>query len=113
MDPFSFTGELIFLLLQQIKLEARRETSKTELSLNLKRVASEKGFEISDNHGEGNCMFLALSEQLDLVKGVRISHVELRRTVVQYLKDNPKLVSGLIFFLVLIIFLILLCVKCS
>ena len=73
----------------------------------------EKGFEISDNHGEGNCMFLALSEQLDLVKGVRISHVELRRTVVQYLKDNPKLVSGLIFLLVLIIYLILLCVKFS
>ena len=103
----------MFLLLQQIKLEARRETSKTELSLNLKRVALEKGFEISDNHGEGNCMFLALTEQLDLVKGVRICHVELRRTVVQYLKDNPKLVSGLIFFLVLIIYLILLCVKFS
>ena len=58
-------------------------------------------------------MFLALSEQLDLVKGVRISHVQLRRTVVQYLKDNPKLVSGLILLLVLIIYLILLCVKFS
>ena len=49
---------------------------------------------ISDNHGGGNCMFHALSEQLDLMKGIKISHQELRHNVVNYLKNNPKLVSS-------------------
>ena len=70
-----------------------REASKTDLSLNLKRIALEKGFVISDNQGGGNCMFFALSEQLDHIKGIKITHEELRRTVVQYLNDNPRLVS--------------------
>ena len=91
----SFAGEDVFLALQKIKLEARREASKTELSLNLKRIALKKGFVISDNQGDANCMFFALSEQLDHIKGIKISHDELRRTVVQYLKDNPRLVSVL------------------
>ena len=94
-SSLSFAGELVFLALQKIKLEARREASKTELSLNLKRIALEKGFVISDNQGDGNCMFFALSEQLDHIKGIKITHEELRRTVVQYLKDNPRLVSVL------------------
>ena len=63
-----FTGEPIFLALQQIIREARIESSKTELSQALKRTAMEKGFAISDNQGEGNCMFFALSEQLDLIQ---------------------------------------------
>ena len=88
-----FTGDFTFHTLQQIKLDSRRETSKSELSRNLKRTAQEKGFVISDNQGEGNCMFFALSEQLDVVKGMRISHEEIRQTVVHYLMDHPTLVS--------------------
>ena len=88
-----FTGDFTFHTLQQIKLDSRRETSKSELSRNLKRTAQEKGFVISDNQGEGNCMFFALSEQLDVVKGMRISHEEMRQTVVHYLMDHPTLVS--------------------
>ena len=42
-------------------------------------------------------MFFALSEQLDLIKGIKISHDELRRTIVQHLRENPKLVRGLLF----------------
>ena len=38
-------------------------------------------------------MFFALSEQLDVVKGMRISHEEIRQTVVHYLMDHPTLVS--------------------
>ena len=68
-----FTGDFTFRTLQQIKLDSRRETSKSELSRNLKRTAQENGFVISNNQGEGNCMFFALSEQLDVVKGMRIS----------------------------------------
>ena len=50
-----FTGDFTFHKLQQIQLDARRETSKSELSLNLKRTAQVKGFAISDNQREGNC----------------------------------------------------------
>ena len=88
-----FTGDFTFHTLQQIKLDSRRETSKSELSRNLKRTAQEKGFVISDNRGEGNCMFFALSEQLDVVKGRRMSHEEIRQNVVYYLMDHPTLVS--------------------
>ena len=95
-----FTGEPIFIVLQQIIREARIESSKTELLQPLKRAALEKGFAISDNQGEGNCMFFALSEQLDLIKGIKISHDELRRIIVQHLRENPKLVSALFFFII-------------
>ena len=95
----SFTGELpFFIALQQIMREARIESNKTELSQALKRTALEKGFAVSDNQGEGNCMFFALSEQLDLIKGIKISHDELRRTIVQHLRENPKQVSAFFFF---------------
>ena len=87
------TGDFTFHTLRQIQLDARSETSQTELSLNLKKTTQEKGFVISNNQGEGNCMFFALSEQLDVVKGMRMSHEEIRQTVVHYLMDHPTLVS--------------------
>ena len=43
-------------------------------------------------------MFIALSEQLGRAE-IEISHEELRQSVVQYLKKNPKMVSVLIIFL--------------
>ena len=70
-------------------------SSKTKLSQALKRTALEKGFAISDNQGEGNCMFFALSEQLDLIQDIQMSHDELRGTIVQQLWENPRLVSTL------------------
>ena len=92
-----FTGDLrTFHTLRQIQLGARIETSQTDLSLNLKRTAQEKGFVISDNQGEGNCMFFALSEQLDVVKRMRMSHEEIRLSVVGFLRDNPTLVSKIL-----------------
>ena len=75
-------------------MEAIRNAGKTDPSLNLKEIAYEKGFEISDNRGEGNCMFFAISEQLELIQGVKLSHRKLRKKVVRYLKENPTLVSG-------------------
>ena len=53
---------------------------------------------ISDNQGAGNCMFLTLSEQLELIREMKICHKELRLAVVQYLKKNSKLISVLSFF---------------
>ena len=60
--------------------------------MNFRKNTADKGFVVSNNRGEGNCMFFALSEQLDLIKGIEISHGQLRKTVVQYLKENPALV---------------------
>lgn len=61
--------------------------------MNLERIALEKGLLISDSPGDGKCMFFALSNQLHHIKGIKISDKELRQTVVQYLSDNPRLVS--------------------
>ena len=72
--------------------DVNKFNSSTDLLLELERIASDKGFVISDNEGSGNCMFYALSEQLNLVKGIKISHGELRQSVVEYLRKNPKLV---------------------
>jgi len=83
----------MFMNLQQMHCNVSKVNSNTDLSAELEKIASDKGFVISDNEGSGNCMFHALSEQLNLVIGIKISHGELRRSVVQYLKNNPKLVS--------------------
>ena len=92
-----------------MRQEAWKETDKTELSENLKSMALENGLVISDNQGKGNCMFFALSEQLDHVKGIKVSHSKLRGTIVQYLKDTPTLVSlfVLVTYSVFLVFLIL------
>ena len=71
-------------------------SSARQLLEGLKKIASDKGFQISGNKGSGNCMFYALSEQLDLVKGIQISYEALRQHIVQYLKENPTLVSMVI-----------------
>ena len=93
--PFSFTGGVVHYALRQIAKMAvgNINADNSEPSLNLKKVASERGFEISDNQGEGNCMFFAISEQLELIQGVRVSH---KKKVVRYLKENPTLVSSVL-----------------
>ena len=83
--------------LQRMQHDISKVSSDTDLLAELEKIASDKGFVISDNEGSGNCLFHALSEQLNLVKGIKISHGELRRSIVQYLRNNPKLVS-LVFF---------------
>ena len=79
--------------LQQMQRDVSKVSSNTDLLAELEKIASDKGFVISDNEGSGNCMFYALSEQLNLVKGIKISHGELRQSIVQYLRKNPELVS--------------------
>ena len=83
----------MFVNLQQMQLGVSKVSSNTDLLAELEKIALDKGFVISDNEGSGNCMFYALSEQLNLVKGIKISHGELRQSIVQYLRKNPKLVS--------------------
>jgi len=87
--------------LQQIQCHVSKVNSNTDPSAELKKIASDKGFVISDSEGSGNCMFHALSEQLNLVKGIKISHGELRQSIVQYLRKKPKLVSLVFYFVFL------------
>ena len=70
------------------------KVKKTNLSVDLAAIASDEGFKISDNPASGNCMFYALSEQLQSVKGICISQGELRRTLVRFLMVNSSLVSS-------------------
>ena len=88
----------MFMNLQQMQRHVSKVNSNTDQSAELEKIASDKGFVISDNEGSGNCMFYALSEQLNLVKGIKITHTELRQSIVQYLRKNPKLVSLIFFF---------------
>ena len=76
-----------------MQLDARKVKNRIDLLLGLRNIASDRGFRISDNPGLGNCMFDALSEQLEIVQGIKIPHGELRQSLVQYLKGNRKLVS--------------------
>ena len=93
----SFAGGVIYDALQEIyKMEAYRDAGKTDPMLNMQKIAYERGFVISDNQGEGDCMFFAISEQLELIQGVKLSHKQLRKKVVRYLKENPTLVSGVL-----------------
>ena len=86
--------------LQQMQCSVSKVNINTDLSTELEKIVSDKGFVISDNEGSGNCMFYALCEQLNLVKGIKISHGELRQSIVQYLRNNPKLVSLVLFFFI-------------
>ena len=88
------TAGQIFYELQHIESNAAgKETCEADLSMELKKIASGKGFMISDNQGSGNCMFVALSEQLNIMKGIQISHDKLREAIVRHLMENPKLVG--------------------
>jgi len=84
--------------LQQMQHSVSKVNINTDLSAELEKIASDKGFVVTDNEGSGNCMFYALSEQLNLVKGIKISHGELRQSIVQYLRNNPNLVSLVFYF---------------
>ena len=85
--------ERIIKNLQRMQICTSKVDSNTNLTEELTTIVSDKGFRISDNQGSGNCMFHALSEQLETVNGIKTQHGQLRRSLVQYLKENPKLVS--------------------
>ena len=71
----------------------QRKDNTFNFDSNLRTIVNEKGFRVSDNPGEGDCMFYALSEQLKFAKEIQLSAAELRQEIVQYLRQNPKLVS--------------------
>ena len=96
-----FPDENILPSLQNLPFDADQVRNKTILPSNLRTVAAKKGFLVSDNQASGNCLFYALSEQLKSVKGIQISHKELRNTLVQFLRENANQVRWLINFIML------------
>ena len=83
----------VFSSLPNLRCDAEQASKKTNLPSDLRTIAASEGFVVSDNQASGNCLFYALSEQLQSVKGIQISHKKLRKTLVQFLNDNPNLVS--------------------
>ena len=91
---FFFSAWNVFPSLQNLQCDAERVSKKTNLPSDLRMIAANKGFFVVDNQASGNCLFHALSEQLQSIKGIQISHKELRKTLVQFLSENPNLVSS-------------------
>ena len=90
---FFFSAWNVFPSLQNLQCDAEQVGKKTNLPSDLRAIAANKGFIVSENQASGNCLFHALSEQLQSVKGIQISHKELRKTLVQFLDENPNLVG--------------------
>ena len=90
---FFFSAWNVFPSLQNLQCDAEQVSKKTNLPSDLRTIAAKKGFFVSDNQASGNCLFHSLSEQLQSVKGIQISHKELRKTLVQFLDENPNLVG--------------------
>ena len=88
-----FSAWNVFPSLQNLQCDAEQVGKKTNLPSDLRAIAANKGFLVSENQASGNCLFHALSEQLQSVKGIQISHKELRKTLVQFLDENPNLVG--------------------
>ena len=60
----------------------------------LHRNALLHGLELdSDNAGGGNCLFLAISQQLEKVFGTVRSHQDIRKDLVTFMSENPTLGS--------------------
>ena len=79
--------------LQRMQCDTNKSHKKTSPPEDLHKIASDKGFSICENPGSGNCMFHALSEQLQWVKGIQISETELRKKLVECHGNSPELVS--------------------
>ena len=88
-----FSAWNVFPSLQNLQCDAEQVGKKTNLPSDLRAIAANKGFLVSENQASGNCLFHALSEQQQSVKGIQISHEELRKTLVQFLDENPNLVG--------------------
>ena len=89
---FPFSARNIFSHLQDLQSDTVLVSNMTNPLSDLRKIASDKGFVISDNPASGNCLFYALSEQLQSVKAIHISHKELREALVRFLATNAYLV---------------------
>ena len=90
---FPFSARNIFSHLRDLQSDTVLVSNKTNPLSDLRKIALDKGFVISDNPASGNCLFYALSEQLKSVKAIHTSHKEVREALVQFLTANAYLVS--------------------
>ena len=72
-------------------MHLEKDKEKCSIS-NLAKKAATEGFVIQDNDGGGNCMFHALSRQLEIILRLQIFYGDLRNEIVEYLKNHRKLV---------------------
>lgn len=90
---FFVASEVLHDLRQMCQNTDKKNSKTTNFLSDLEENAKKQGFTVNDNPGEGDCMFYALSEQLELAKGIKLSVPELRKELVQYLTEHPKLVN--------------------
>ena len=65
------------------------------------KTGRQKGFEIRNVVPDGNCMFAAVVDQLELLRDWYISPFALRQSCVQFLKSTPTSQDGTPFYLFL------------
>ena len=91
------TGKQRFHNVKQMKHEEDVSPALEELLARLEERASESGFTVvdKDKKRSGNCMFVSLSDQLELVEedNIKCPPEELRQSIVQNLRDHPRRVS--------------------
>ena len=73
--------------------EMQCDAGKLKRPVGLERIASDEGFTFLNNQGLENCMFYALVDKLQIVKGIQISPEELRVNLVKFLQENSNLVN--------------------
>ena len=89
---FRLSAAQVFTDLRQLHAETDQVRKKVDLPTDLEKNAKSKGFVMLDNPGNGDCMFYALADQLKLVRGLDLSHGDLRQKLVAFLETHPKLV---------------------
>ena len=77
----------------QMQCDPKKFKKETDVLEILRKIAADRGFVVNGNSASGYSMFYVLSEQLQRVKGTQIAHGELRKTLVEFLRNSPKLVS--------------------
>ena len=63
------------------------------------QAGRKKGFEIRNVVPDGNCMFAAVKDQLELLQDCSASPMALRQACVQFLKSNPTSEDGTPYYL--------------
>ena len=67
-----------------------------KLLLDLEKTAADRGFDISSNRASREGVLDILSQQLRRVKGIKISHEEIRQELVLFLENFPNRVRTLL-----------------
>ena len=77
------------------KCSAEGSSEITQCYQRLNYLATERGFIIQDVPADGDCLFSAISVQLENVGIQRIESRDLRSAVAQYMEQNPMITSEL------------------